>query len=370
MLAERPRGLDEDSRPRCGPAKSGPVTGRDRRAESDFRYVECRYGASYHAPALAATGAAARREAARWQISRQSLDAGRADEPEGPRVRQGVRRAHRRRAHRGGQRLRRRAAARGGRRGRRAADGRRGSLLLPQLLQGHRPLRGAHDRRDERREGQGRLQQLAPGLGDEADAARPDARRVGRQDDVRHPLPDVAPRQRARAVGRRRRAHRHPHRRAPHDPDVARRRAVRQRPRGPGPLRPRGPRHRRPGEPRPGHERRPALLRHRRRRAHDPALRLVVRRQRAARQDRARPAAGGVRRLGEQEVPRRAVHAHRHPRQGDRQGLPHLRRLPERLRQDQPGDDGWPPTPSATATTCRSTATTSRGSGSTRSPAG
>ena len=53
------------------------------------------------------------------------------------------------------------------------------------------------------------------------------------QDDVRHPLPDGARRQRARAVGRRRRAHRHPHRRAPHDPDVPRGRAVRQRPRGP-----------------------------------------------------------------------------------------------------------------------------------------
>ena len=37
---------------------------------------------------------------------------------------------------------------------------------------------------------------------------------------------------------------------------------------------------------------RPALLRDRRRRAHDPALRLVVRRQRAARQDRPRPAPG------------------------------------------------------------------------------
>ena len=51
----------------------------------------------------------------------------------------------------------------------------------------------------------------------------------------------------------RRRADRHPHRRAAHDPDVARRRGVRQRPRGPGQLRPRRPRHRRPGEPRPGH---------------------------------------------------------------------------------------------------------------------
>ena len=155
-----------------------------------------------------------------------------------------------------------------------------------------------------------------------------------------------------------------------HDPDVAGGRAVPRRARGPRPLRARRPRDRRPGAPRPGHRRRPALLRHGRRRAHDPALRVVVRRQRAARQDRPRPAAGRVRRVGQQEVPRRAVHAHRHPRQGDRQGLPHLWRLPERLRQDQPGHDGWRPTRSATATTCRSTATTSRGCGSTRSPAG
>ena len=45
-------------------------------------------------------------------------------------------------------------------------------------------------------DGQGRLQQLAPRLGDEADARGPHARRLGRQDDVRHPLPDGAPRQR------------------------------------------------------------------------------------------------------------------------------------------------------------------------------
>ena len=42
---------------------------------------------------------------------------------------------------------------------------------------------------------------------------------------------------------------------------------------------------------------------------HDPALRLVLRRQRAARQDRPRPAAGRLRRLGVRQVPRRAVHA-------------------------------------------------------------
>ena len=38
----------------------------------------------------------------------------------------------------------------GGARRRRAAARRRGPLLLAQLPQGHRPLRGAHDRRDER----------------------------------------------------------------------------------------------------------------------------------------------------------------------------------------------------------------------------
>ena len=144
----------------------------------------------------------------------------------------------------------------------------------------------------------------------------------------------------------------------------------RQRPRGPEQLRPRRPRHRRPGEPRPGHRRRPALLRDRRRRAHDPALRLVLRRQRAARQDRPRPAPGGVRRLGLGEVPRRAVHADRHPRQGDRQDLPHLRRLPERLGQDQPGDDAGPRRPRRPLPRRRSTATTSRGCGSTRPTAG
>ena len=114
---------------------------------------------------------------------------------------------------------------------------------------------------------------------------------------------------------------------------------ARQRPRRPGQLRPRRARHRRPGEPRPGHAGRPALLRHRRRRADDPALRLVLRRQRAARQDRPRPAPGRLRRLGVGRVPRRAVHAARHHRQGDRPQVPHLRRLPERVGQDQPGDD-------------------------------
>ena len=46
-----------------------------------------------------------------------------------------------------------------------------------------------------------------------------------------------------------------------------------------------------------------------------------------------------LRRLGVGRVPRRAVHAARHHRQGDRQEVAHLRRLPERLGQDQPRDD-------------------------------
>jgi len=57
-----------------------------------------------------------------------------------------------------------------------------------------------------------------------------------------------------------------------------------------------------------------AVLRDRGRRADDPALRLVLRRQRAARQDRARPAPGSLRRLGLTQVPLRAVHAARHHR--------------------------------------------------------
>ena len=44
-------------------------------------------------------------------------------------------------------------------------------------------------------------------------------------------------------------------------------------------------------------------------------------------------------------VPRRAVHAARHRRQADGQALPHLRRLPERVGQDQPGDDAAPRRP-------------------------
>ena len=120
---------------------------------------------------------------------------------------------------------------------------------------------------------------------------------------------------------------------------------ARQRPRRPGQLRPRGARHRRPGEPGPRHAGRPALLRHRRRRADDPALRLVLRRQRAAGQDRPRPAPGRLRRLGVGGVPRRAVHAARDHRQGDRPQVPHLRRLAERVGQDQPGHDAGPRRP-------------------------
>ena len=114
---------------------------------------------------------AARREAElRWQMSRQSLDeAGLTN----PKVREFVKEYA---ELTGAERIEVVNAADDARliqeaaRRRRAAAGRRGPLLLAQLLQGHRPLRGAHDRRDQRREGQGRLQQLAPGLGDEADA--------------------------------------------------------------------------------------------------------------------------------------------------------------------------------------------------------
>ena len=38
----------------------------------------------------------------------------------------------------------------------------------------------------------------------------------------------------------------------------------------------------------------------------------------------------------------RAVHAHRHRRQADRPYVSHLRRVPERVRQDQPRDDAAP----------------------------
>ena len=67
-----------------------------------------------------------------------------------------------------------------------------------------------------------------------------------------------------------------------------------------------------------------------------------------------------------QEVPRRAVHAHRHRGQADRQDVPHLRRLPERLGQDQPGHDAGAGRARRPLQGRRSTATTSPGSGSTR----
>ena len=50
-------------------------------------------------------------------------------------------------------------------------------------------------------------------------------------------------------------------------------------------------------------------------------------------------------------VPLRAVHADRHHRPRDRQEVARRRRLPERVRQDQPGDDAARPTASASATT-------------------
>ena len=54
----------------------------------------------------------------------------------------------------------------------------------------------------------------------------------------------------------------------------------------------------------------------------------------------------------------------------DRPEVPRLRRLPERLRQDQPRDDARPRRRWATATTWSSTATTSPGCGSTPTTAG
>ena len=64
----------------------------------------------------------------------------------------------------------------GGARGRRAAARRRGPLLLAQLLQGHRALRGAHDRRHQQGGRQGRLQQLAARRRDDRAAHRADER--------------------------------------------------------------------------------------------------------------------------------------------------------------------------------------------------
>ena len=125
------------------------------------------------------------------------------------------------------------------------------------------------------------------------DARGPHARRLGRQDDVRHPLPDGTARLPARCTGR-------PVSSSPTHRTVVLHMIRMARVgvefvndlRPPGQLRARRARHRRPGEPRSGDPGRPALLRDRRRRAHDPALRVVLRRQRAARQDRARPAPG------------------------------------------------------------------------------
>ena len=264
---------------------------------------------------------------------------GRAEEPAGARVRPALGGADRGGAGRGGQRSRRRPADPGGTSRRRTRAGRRGAVLLAQLRQGHRTLRGTHHRRDQQPRRSRRLQQLAPRRRDEGAARRPHARRIGRQDHVRRPVPDGTAGLAAGALRRRCRAHRHAHRRAAHDPDGAGRGRARRQPRRSEQLRARRARDRRSGEPRAGHRRRPALFRHRRRRADDPALRLVLRRQRAARQDRARLAAGVLRRLGIGRVPRRAVHADRHRGQADRHVLPRLRRLPERVRQDQPGHD-------------------------------
>ena len=71
---------------------------------------------------------------------------------------------------------------------------------------------------------QGVYNNWRPAVRDEAAARGADARRVGRQDDVRGAVPDGAARLAARAVRRRRRADRQPHGRPAHDPHGPRRR--------------------------------------------------------------------------------------------------------------------------------------------------
>ncbi len=192
--------------------------------------------------------------------------------------------------------------------------------------------------------------------------------RLGGQDDVRHPLPHGPARVAAREVRGRRRAHRPPHRRAAHDPHGAGRPAVHRRARGPDGLRARRPRDRRPAEPRPGHPRRPALLRHDRATSarsctSAPPTAATPCSARSRTVCAWRPTTAGQ----SQEFLVRAVHADRHQGQGDREDVPRLRRVPERLGQDQPRDDAARRTLSETATTSSSSATTSCGCASTTS---
>ena len=226
---------------------------------------------------------------------------------------------HPARPGRGRQRRRRRAAGAGGARRRRAAARRRGALLLAQLLQGHRPLRGAHGRRDQQRGRQGRLQQLEARGRDEAEllTERMRGASAGKTMYVIPYLmaPPGSPLE-AYAAGVELTDSRpvvlHMIRMSRvgasyvnnlEDPDSFVR-AVHVT----GDLE-------NLGQGTPEDQR---YFVDRRRRADDPALRLVVRRQRAARQDRPRPAPGLLRRPRVGRLPRRAVHAARHHRQGDR----------------------------------------------------
>ena len=251
---------------------------------------------------------------------------GRSDQPPRPRIRLRVGPHPDPRPHRGRRRRRRRAPARPGPGGR--GDHRGGPRPLPGPLPpgGHRPLRGAHGRGHPRRRRQGRVQQLARRRTGARPTDRAHERRHGRADHVRRALPHGPSRLAAGPLGRRRPALRQSRRRpadAAHGPRGGR---PPQRPGRPRLLRARRPRHRGPRRHGAGHRRRQAAVRHHRRRAHDPALRLGLRRQRPAGQDRPRPAPGLLRRLGLGPVHGRAVHAHRHPRPGHRPHLPHLRR--------------------------------------------
>ena len=251
-----------------------------------------------------------------------ALDEAGHHEPPGPRVRRPLGGDHPARPDRGRQRRRRRPAGAGGARRRRArCPPARGATTHAATPRTPRAPRSARSSRPTTRSDKGVYNNWRPAVGDEAELLTSAMRGASRgQDDVRHPVPDGAARLAARAVRRRRRAHRQPHRRAAHDPDGARRRG---RTSTTSPTRTASCRAvhvtgdlENLGQ---GTARRPALLRDRRRRAHDPALRLVVRRQRAARQDRPRSAPGLLRRLGVGRLPGRAVHADRHHRQGDRQ---------------------------------------------------
>ena len=197
--AVRRERLVENSRPTA----DGPKSGRGRAAGTFVAEL------GLPAPSQAADGAlsclapaprrgtAAHDERERDGRCRGSTGRSRAEEPAGARVREGLRRAHRRRAGRGRQRRRRRATDRRRRSTpasscppARAATTRAATPRTPPAPRSAPIVATNNPSR------QGRLQQLAPGLGDEAAARGADARRLGGQDDVRHPLPDGAARHR------------------------------------------------------------------------------------------------------------------------------------------------------------------------------